>query len=121
VEPPTVATTTPSPVRDRPAKGEYPISSKEYPITKGGRSGSVPVPCSQDEIADADGRREKIRPKDSGGWRRWERRNGNAVEAILRAVTPTHVVLEKRDGQRLRVPIDRLSEPDRAFLRERTR
>jgi hypothetical protein len=98
VEPPTVATTTASPLRElRDLRGEI----------------SPP--------ADAAGRREKIRPKDSGGWRRWERRNGNAVEAILRAVTPTHIVVEKRDGARLRVPIDRLSDPDRAFLRERTR
>lgn len=53
----------------------------------------------------------------SGQWRFWKDSTGQyQVEATLVDVTSTAVVLKKRDGTTLSVPLDRLSKEDLEFL-----
>jgi hypothetical protein len=53
--------------------------------------------------------------------RRWTSTDGITTEAALRELTSTHVVLERKDGKKLRIPLNRLSRPDQEFLRQHWR
>jgi hypothetical protein len=50
-------------------------------------------------------------------FRVWTDVRGKTVEARLVRVENQIVVLEKRDGQEINIPIERLSEPDRIVAR----
>ena len=55
----------------------------------------------------------------NSGYRLWHDRTGqHTIEAILLSSDDTHAVLKKQDGSIITVPISRLSDADRRYLRD---
>lgn len=67
-------------------------------------------------------REEKAAAIEAARWHTWtDKTGGFTVEARFSGYAAGTVKLEKRDGSTLEIPMDRLSEDDQAWIRERGR